>query len=1030
MREFIPGPCGMGSSEEIELFEQADRPDQSEAVVAAAKKICEGCVQFDYCESQRQDIGTELVKRGAAKPIVAGEQVEATIKQRPQQPSVRLNALREPAFTFNIYALPADISPHGLLQVIRQAFRSRQLPRRLGKTLVARDHMITELSAVPVPAELPDPDRKQALTAAAGMFLKYAKRKPKNYDPLQRNTEERSWSQVCYAEFLQDAVELSRAGGPMGFLKYHEATLYQAIIKAAVSPGGITQGMARYMIHNSEFDPISRLRERQKTLTSANRLELPEALKNSTRTFIKAETDAVAQLDGFGERFTELSDAFPTVSDMARRHIAHVFKIGHIEAMNTYIAAYNKLSETYKDEPLIPVALLSKAICQNVFNPEPFVATWLERSHAAREIARKHGFPYTDNKIARITFDRPGLTSAEELQRTLLSSIARGLQKTRPLVELEDLISITIAYPEKQEYHRAATCLSNLLQRKLIQKDGGEWVWTADADYLTDSERQAVLSATKLDKFIDGTAYDRQALQEILGTEDIDSLVQDILVPYLLPVSKRDLLSWIRYRAHNNEQHSRHFVFDQKELEILEQDFAPHVTGDLHTKHRANAARCLKQRLLEAYTEKELAKLLGTDRLSSAIREYLEDCATLPKTLALARLPRGTLERVIAYDDGTPVALTNAPKTAILIANEPLKRFREIKRTMQLLVEAALRRQLSPSQIGQAAIRYTPQEIPRFIENITRITRQYYSHSWASNAGVLDFCIRAGLEDPQALIEERIKIAQHAYSAYGNRIERETIIAQSFSRTSPFKYFERTIKRMDALQQAYGHRDDVDDYVFYRAAESAHPEKWMKAYLRRYENACTLATVKDSPAVLRRIVATNIKPDAVRWAIAGYEKLRLAYEVDAYIVPSMVDAAVKWDFVGAKLALRRLRDLLASGSLGVQYVEEPTDKAERRAYLQQQTQTEMASAEATFFGQDEQQTENPLHRTIASVLQNVSKLEKAAVLHVYGLPWLIDEGDDDYTDPMVVSTLLGLKDPSEIYAYVTESVIPKISPTN
>lgn len=104
-----------------EVFNAIDHGRGSAAQFLLARDACANCIQLTYCEEQRDDLATELWRRGAGFVVVGGEQKQVQVSlSRPTE-------LSTTTFTFDLTKIPDD--PRLALDILRQGKRSGQLPR-------------------------------------------------------------------------------------------------------------------------------------------------------------------------------------------------------------------------------------------------------------------------------------------------------------------------------------------------------------------------------------------------------------------------------------------------------------------------------------------------------------------------------------------------------------------------------------------------------------------------------------------------------------------------------------------------------------------------------------------------------------------------------------------------------------------------------------------------------------------------------------------------------------------------------------
>lgn len=100
------------------LFNEIDHGQVDERALVLAQQACQSCVQLPFCETQREELATELWQRGAGMTIVGGTSVTVAAAER--------RSLQErPKLTFDLTRIPSE--PETAIAIIRQAFRAGQL---------------------------------------------------------------------------------------------------------------------------------------------------------------------------------------------------------------------------------------------------------------------------------------------------------------------------------------------------------------------------------------------------------------------------------------------------------------------------------------------------------------------------------------------------------------------------------------------------------------------------------------------------------------------------------------------------------------------------------------------------------------------------------------------------------------------------------------------------------------------------------------------------------------------------------------
>jgi RNA polymerase primary sigma factor len=428
-----------------ELFKEIDHGDITSTKLLLASEACKTCVQFSYCNDQRENIATELWRRGTGMAVIGGKELKATV-----QPNRSAVETETQAFTFDLARIPDE--PQAALSILRQARRSEQL-QPSGRARGALEAGATYLNwfkeqAPDQFAEISEKlgegemakgtqdlmvalfQQKDFANFSAGVSVGVRGRGKNRYNP-DRITED-DYPKVT--QFLADAVAIKELGysAPTRKAIVHSPTFYQEL--AATYQRGISWGDFNKIVSDRR-DPVPALQRHQLQRATAREAnpEAPEAyIKAAPRTHEKESLD---------ERTEELADALKDHAFISKglvRSMVISNPTDPREALHKLIERVEHATTVFDEDQTITSADVVRYARSHRSNDKLVSALTLFKNNIAA-LEKKYAYdPELTPKLIRKISDRHlnGAVAAAEKYKTCLGTLVTASDGTVPRTEL------------------------------------------------------------------------------------------------------------------------------------------------------------------------------------------------------------------------------------------------------------------------------------------------------------------------------------------------------------------------------------------------------------------------------------------------------------------------------------------------------------------------------------------------------------------------------------------------------------------
>lgn len=1024
----MPGNCSVAPNSEA--FTAIDQGSGTPELYDQALSACRVCPQLDYCAGQRSEIAVEIIKEGAAaEQTVIGGEVGETGKARATYRSLtQFERLRDPTIRFDIKKTPRGYSSRQKLNAIRQALRAGQIRLSGGQPSEQRQLFLDHLQETPAAAALRDKEREEALTRGTQLLWRFRNFGIDRPSRVPITKEDLAVGAAIFAEYTADVIALRGFSGALCFSQYHEPRLVGRLLSYVTKETGLTAGRAKDTIRLFPTDPITALQKAinaRRTTQQAIGAVVPPELQRYKASFSRLNNAVeirgkYSTLEKNLAKLAEQDDIAPT----ARAYIAHHYADNLEGAAAEYRQAHAALLQQYGTHPYFTPAIMRRLAAGNLNGAERAARTHIEQVEALKESARGFGLELPDAFARRTAAEGKIMPQGETLLRRYLVYEVKGRYDavTDDVTIIQALLAdgnaarFVAAYPERKTRTEALRAACNLAVRGLLEVRDGQYQWTAEAEYLTDDERRIVAITSDLYKIIDPSLSVSDYTAEAMA--NARQLVNTVLVPHLFHNAPNDLLDQIRYTLHCHPK-TRTGGLHSSESAALYSDLLSRMP-DISAEGKA---------VLASFTKLGVRMFPGqkTHRPSRPIA--LEEYAKAAESLLASATVIG--RAALLYDakefeqqmDHAPT-LPKASGSIYARAAGNSHPFRFLRRCERHAAYVATREcgQRIPKRIMVDLLaKKDLASIVTTLDAIEDAEQRYDRNHWIGMHMVYRICLIAPSRDPFAEINRLIAIAKKLAVKYENTMGQGYVVNLcSRNREDPEGHVAKVAAKMQELAANYAHPESLNQHVLFVAASgSADTKAWLAAYEERYAYARTFVGQGYDLETIKRLAANNVKPSALDKALTAYMGIHQRFAYDDYLEPWMIDDVIRWDIKSAARKIKNLRFLLSRG-LAVRY--EKQDLFGRPLH-----ETTMAlTAPGADMALIEKETNIEHQRQIAAHLAGLDTNERAAVLFVYGLPWLIEASDTDNADPQVLYSHFKVNNFDELNTLVTQKIIPKI----
>lgn len=1016
-REFLPGNCT--TPDNRELFLEADRGNT--AAVALAKAACETCVQLRHCADQKEQIAIEIAKQGMDADSVVIGTIETPLDDSSLAKLSPLERLREPALEFDIKNLPQTLSPRQTLDAIRQALRARQI-RVEGRPPNHKDMLEAHLREEPLLDDIETNTLDAVIEAGATIILRHRAFSLSQHHKAKLLTDaELERSRAIFREFTLDSISLSALGAKPRFAQYHDPDLYPRLIDEATKSNILTPAIARDLVRQYAIDPVGVLDQRYRASKSVKKSgehkAAPPETKRYERELSQRHGDAQNAVKTLRSNFEQLAEQFPDIDRRACAAIAFYHPEDPFAAAARYADIYPECLTMATGSPFLTPYVISEIVLKN---PTRGI-------EAMREIDDKAYTYYIATEDERIRSDpvflgytawtvKRELTPEELTKRYTARRVTHKSSAKHPLLTKPAAVRIAEAIPEKEQRERAMLHASNLIRRELLVVTNDTLQWAPGADYLTPTEKQAVLAVLGLDVVLDNCTYDQQVLCDALSVDNLDDIVNRVLVPQILPVEKprENLLEHARYRKANRLD-STTWVRQQQVAERLRHDHD--FSEDQYLSQASYVHSAFKSfvvQIVDAFPD----KLPRISAIQSATDDFFIDFKKLHNmAMHLGAEDQEALKRYVGeIPDFSDLIFTYAARCDHSI---PLRFIRTLPEKQQILAEYHDRLSLTKTS-KLRLVTATPDKMRWRLDEIVRLTEQYEADPWITKAQVHAICSDA--RDPASKVAAFIKASREIAFAYPDFFDRDDVGSFVIRRRNPVEKAAAVVQEAAKLEERYT-GPEFNHYVFRIAATQKEPDQWLEQYKKRYHTANDIASPRTDKDTLKRLAALNHIPGTLVGAIRIYNALLDEFQCDDNVEPWMISNALRYTAAGCRARIYRMRFLRASGITLRRFSTDRDELAEANSNtMSLDAVLQQPSSEDAYI---ESQDQHEKQAEILTLLSKLTPIEQAAVLIAYNIDMPLPAG---LSDEQVLQRY-EVESPDELVSIVNFAIIPKIKDT-